>query len=216
MIIGIDFSIKSPAVTIQTASGEIHFHSYPRKSVLKEAFADLLTGVGVNMHMLDDEKALPRAANLTDKERSSMQDAFMLVGEIIDSLKQYTQWTEEEIYIAIEGFSFASTGNRLAQISGYQWLLRSRLVHDLDIPVENVWIFAPMTIKATAGKGNFKKEEMIEEFLKEAPLKNPFRKALREQTSSYQKKNGQWHKPIDDIVDSYWVARTLEKTINKV
>ncbi len=120
-------------------------------------------------------------------------------------------FTEDDC-LAIEGFSFASTGNRLAQISGYQWLLRYNLIEDCEISAEQLWFFSPMTIKATAGKGNYKKEEMIEAFIN-SDCNSAFANALRNAPAEFQTKRGQWLKPIDDIVDSYWIVKTLQKTI---
>ena len=77
-----------------------------------------------------------------------------------------------------------------------------------------MWIFAPMTVKATAGKGNFKKEDMITAFLasEDASLRETgLWKALTTDPASFQNKKGAWMKPIDDIIDAYWVLRTLEK-----
>jgi hypothetical protein len=214
MIIGIDFSLKSPAITVFSDAGEITYHAFPRKSTLKAEFAKTLEECDVKVVVLEDEKALPKNSKLADKERSSMVDALMQIDAIIQTLKEHP--IDKTTRVAIEGFSFASTGNRLAQISGYQWLLRAQLIKSLGISVENIWIFAPMTIKSTAGKGNYKKEEMIAEFLRESPLDSAFTHALRTAPEKFQNKKGDWLKPIDDIVDSYWVARTLQKTIEKV
>ena len=213
MIIGIDFSIKSPAITVKSNLGTIRYHSFPRRSVIKEDFAITLQKYGVMLHVLEDEKPLSKNANLTDRERSSMHDSLMEIDAIVEVLRQYP--IDDETYIAIEGFSFASTGNRLAQISGYQWALRTRLIRELGVKIENIWLFSPMTVKATAGKGNYKKEEMIEEFIKASPADSKFARMLRDSPAEFQNKKGGWLKPLDDIVDSYWVACTLEKTISK-
>ena len=79
---------------------------------------------------------------------------------------------------------------------------------------ENMWIFAPMTVKATAGKGNFNKEKMLEAFMNcDDPilLNSKFFQALKNTPEEFQNKKGAWVKPIDDIIDSYWVMKTLIK-----
>jgi len=215
MIIGIDFSIKSPAITIKSDLGILYHHTFPRKSVIKEDFAITLENCGVNVHLLDDEKTLSKNANLTDRERSSIEDSLMEIDAIIEVLKTYNI-DSESTYVAIEGFSFASNGNRLSQLSGYQWLLRSQLVRGLNIPIKNIWFFSPMTVKATAGKGNYKKEEMITAFIKESLEYTKFAKMLNEAPAEFQNKKGGWLKPLDDIADSYFVLKTLEKTILSV
>jgi hypothetical protein len=147
---------------------------------------------------------------LAERERSSIKDGITLTKSMSQMLAHWS-FTEED-HIAIEGFSFGSTGNRLAQISGYQWLLRYNLIEDCDISADQLWFFSPMTIKATAGKGNFKKEDMIEAFIN-SDCQSEFANALRNDPAKFQTKKGVWLKPIDDIVDSYWIAKTLEKTL---
>jgi hypothetical protein len=212
MIVGVDFSIKSTAVTVITNLGNIYFYTFARKSVAKEDFFLTLQSSGVNVISLPDEPPLPKTANLTDKERSSIRDGIMLTNSIAQTLAAHS--FAEEDHVAIEGFSFASTGNRLAQISGYQWLLRAKLMETLKISTDQLSFYSPMTIKATAGKGNFKKEEMIEAFINSG-VDCKFARRLREAPAEFQNKKGQWLKPLDDLVDSFWIAKTLEKTLSK-
>lgn len=210
MIVGIDFSIKSPAVTVITNGGEFHFYTFARNSVAREDFFITLKNHGVNVVNIPDEAGLSKKALLTERERSSTADGIMQVESITQALSTWA--FSEDDQVAIEGFSFGSTGNRLAQISGYQWLLRYLLCQNCKIPVGNLWFFSPMTIKATAGKGNFKKEEMIQAFL-DQPLNNELHAGMKNHPAEFQNKKGAWLKPIDDICDSFWVAKTLMKTI---
>jgi hypothetical protein len=211
MIIGIDFSIKSPAICVKYPDESLVFLTFPRQDVIKEDMELLLRQHGVIVNRLDKEKTLPKTANLTLRERSSHDDAHVEISSIMNELQKLDDEIESW---AIEGFSFGSTGNRLAQISGYQWLLRHMISDNYVIGSEAMWVFAPMTVKATAGKGNFKKEDMITAFLtSEDPAlrETGLWKALTAEPASFQNKKGAWMKPIDDIVDAYWVLRTLEK-----
>jgi hypothetical protein len=64
--------------------------------------------------------------------------------------------------------------------------------------------------------GNFKKDDMIAAFLNsEDPLlvSSTFWQNLKNKSSLFQNKKGAWVKPIDDLVDSWWVLKTLEKHI---
>lgn len=210
MVVGIDFSIKSTAVTLITNDGTHHFYTFARKSVAKEDFFITLRNAGVHVITLNDEPPLEKTANLTAKERSSIKDALMQTEAIARMLSTWS--LTEEDSIAIEGFSFGSTGNRLAQISGYQWLLRSLIIQHCGITPDRLWFFSPMTIKATAGKGNFKKEQMIEAFINNE-VDHAFHSDLTTAPLSYQTKRGQWLKPLDDIIDSYWIVKTLQKTL---
>lgn len=210
MVVGIDFSIKSAAVTLIDNDGIHHFYTFARRSVAKEDFFIALRNAGVNVVTLDDEPPLAKSANLTTRERSSIKDALIQTEAIANMLSKWS--LTEKDSIAIEGFSFGSTGNRLAQISGYQWLLRSLILQYCNISPDRLWFFSPMTIKATAGKGNFKKEQMIEAFINNK-VDHAFHDELVNAPLSYQTKRGQWLKPLDDIIDSYWIVKTLEKTL---
>jgi hypothetical protein len=216
MYIGIDFSIKSPAITIRDHSG-VHFYSLPRTDVVREDCEIALKEAGVDIHKLWVEGKLPSNATIAMRERSSLVDSVYETNEIIDIITTATENViGSNVYVAIEGFSFGSSGNRLAQLSGYQWLLRYRLLEDCHIPFQNIYIFSPMTVKATAGKGNLKKEGMIDAFLAdddEDLQENGLWVEMKDNPLNFQNKKGAWLKPIDDIIDSYWVLRTLEKTV---
>lgn len=210
MTVGIDFSIKSCAITVINGS-QLNFYTYARKSVAKEEFFQLLEGCDVNVSRLEDEPPLHKNATIAERERSSTNDGIKLSKSIVMSLNEWD--FTYNAHVAFEGFSFGSSGNRLSQISGYQWLLRRDLLRGLGLPLDNMWFFSPTTVKATAGKGNFKKEQMIEAFLQEDE-DHLLHRRMRTCPEEFQTKKGLWLKPIDDIIDSYWVAKTLEKTIS--
>ena len=200
-MIGLDFSIKSPAATV-IQDNEYHFYSWQwGLGKIHEA----LKMAGVNVIVPTAYKTY-EGSESTYKERTFTAECDSLTDSITDSLKDFNG------PYAIEGFSFGSTGNRLAQLSGYQHVLRYKM--NKIFSNENLWIFAPMTVKATAGKGNFNKEKMMEAFMNcEDPilLNSQFFKALKSRPEEFQNKKGAWVKPIDDIIDSYWVLKTLEK-----
>jgi hypothetical protein len=213
MIIGIDFSIKSTAITIiEESTGSEKMLSFPRQGALKDSFVKNLENAGVKVCTVPDEPRLAKKASLTDRERSSMKDARSLISSIETEIRIAISNNPEVVYVGIEGFSFGSSGNRLSQISGYQWLLRNSLWTSLGIPVDQIWFFSPMTVKATAGKGNYSKEEMIQAFIGSNST-SEMKKHLLENSSDFQNKKGAWNKPCDDIVDSYWVAKTVQKTL---
>jgi hypothetical protein len=209
--IGIDFSIKSPAVSLVKNQEDLLFFCFPRTGTAKEKVLENLTAAGVYVLQLTNEPPLAKKASIAERERSSLMDAKMQVESVF--LRVESHHMNESVTVGIEGFSFASTGNRLAQISGYQWLLRYLYLTQGQMAPENFHVFSPMTVKATAGKGNFKKEEMIAAFLSSDDKRltsNPFWLAMKNTPELFQNKKGGWEKPIDDIVDSYWVLRTLE------
>ena len=83
----------------------------------------------------------------------------------------------------------------------------------------NFFTYSPMTVKATAGKGNYKKEQMIDAFIQsedESLRQTLFWQAITNNPTQFQTKKGLWVKPIDDIVDSYWVLKTMENDVEEL
>ncbi len=209
-LLGIDFSIKSTAIALKN-DNQYTFYSFARNSVAKPEIFSKLSEVDVIIKTLNDEPSLNKKALTAERERSSLNDMKHLIPHIIETFKDYSI-----SQYAIEGFSFGSTGNRLAQISGYQWVLRWEL-NKLGIDTENFWTFAPLTVKSVAGKGNFSKEQMIESFVnsEDSLLQtNKFWLTLKNSPEVFQNKKGVFLKPIDDLIDSWWILKTLEKNIS--
>ncbi len=207
-------------MTVRDDQGGLHFLAFPRQGIAKEDIILNLRGAGVIVEELVNSTVLSPKAVLHERERASLTDA---IQEALAMTKQ-VQWLSKQsklgfhdnspVHMAIEGFSFGSTGNRLAQLSGYQYLFRYMMYADCNMQPANFYVYAPMTVKATAGKGNFKKEQMIEAFLNDTDTglqATAFWKALKNAPAEFQNKKGAWHKPIDDLIDSYWVLKTLEK-----
>ena len=66
----------------------------------------------------------------------------------------------------------------------------------------------------TAGKGNFKTEQMINAFLEnklkdDALEMNNLRLSIRNNVSDFRDTKN-FLKPLEDMVDSYWVLRSLK------
>jgi hypothetical protein len=71
-----------------------------------------------------------------------------------------------------------------------------------------------MSVKAKAGSGKFDKNQMIEKFLDSelTGLNLKLHDKLRNELPFF-KKTKNWIKPIDDIADSYWIAKCTESIV---
>ena len=225
MILGVDFSINAPAMTARDDQGGLHFLAFPRQGIAKEDTIISLRGAGVIVEELVSSTVLSPKAVLHERERASLIDAIQEASVMTEQVKWLNKQSKlgfhdnSPVYMAIEGFSFGSTGNRLTQLSGYQYLFRYMMYADCNMQPANFYVYAPMTVKATAGKGNFKKEQMIEAFLNDTDTglqATAFWQALKNAPTEFQNKKGAWVKCIDDIVDSYWVLKTLEKNYQQL
>lgn len=214
LLVGIDYSITSPSIAI-LQNGTYNFAVFPRTHSVTSNLREELHQSQVSVINVAETETLPKKAALTLTERRALQDAQQQIQTLMGYLSPLLTGSMDRVQIAIEGLSFASTSSRLSQISGYQWLLRRELLA-LGLPLDHLWIFTPNQVKATAGKGNFSKEEMITAFISEQETKlltHPLHIKLNHTPELFQTKRGNWLKPLDDICDAYWIIKTLEKNL---
>jgi hypothetical protein len=117
--------------------------------------------------------------------------------------------------VAFEGHSFNSKGNSLMELVSYQFLLRNMLVNELSIDIDRFFFYSPVTIKSFAGGARFKKIDMLNVFLSSTD-----RVLIENQTFVKMKlqkdlliKGENVVKPIDDLVDSYWILKKLQQDV---
>jgi len=203
ILVGIDFSILSPAFCI-LKNDKYEFFAFPR-GIEKNLLQTLLDS---NVNVLRIQKEiLSNKADISTKERYNSIDAERMISTIVNHLSPI--FTKNTV-AGIEGIAFMARGNSIAQIAGYHYVLR--YVLSKTIKYENIHVFSPSSVKKIAGKGNFKKVEMIEAFInsEDKILQNTlFHQTLKANPSLFQTKKGGFRKPVDDLVDSFFVLKTL-------
>lgn len=110
--------------------------------------------------------------------------------------------------VVFEGFSFMSSSSKLYQFAGSNYYMRGHFI-DNDL---NVHVVSPKTVKKLAGNGSADKEEMLRFFLeksKDSELKTLIQNYLD------NSKAKAITKPLDDIVDSYWISNSFELITKK-
>lgn len=210
-IIGIDYSLKSPAVTILTNKKNLKHFAFPRIRTLKEDYILTLRNSDINITEIEQ---ITNVKCLQENERINSNDAETLAKTICKTIETYV---DKYSIFAIEGISFASPGNTKIQYAGYHYILRYIISTYFSISYDKIYVYAPMSVKQTAGKGNFNKNQMIEAFmsanydeLKTSKLWNDLNDITK--IEYFQtKKAKHFMKPLDDLVDSYWVLRTFMK-----
>lgn len=203
-IAGIDFSINHPAICIiDLETNAFEFLVFPKE---RSKGHGLLEGTEVRIIDVDRLDVI-NGTNTTDRERLTTNNAMILASAVIDALP------DDLGAIGIENLAFSATSNRLAEISGYQYILRYMLTQKYG--VNNLYFFAASTVKAKAGNGRFDKNQMIEKFLESDVTGHALEihKRIREHAGIF-KKTKNWIKPIDDISDSYWIARCLMSSLS--
>lgn len=201
ILIGIDFSINKPAACI-LKNNTCHFVSWPY------GLSKITQKVYKNSPLLIIERTdtKDKGDNISKKMRYEVENAKYLA----DLITKYLDFfgLNNETIIGFEGLSYGSTGDVVLQLGGYKYIIMDVLSQ--IVPFKNMFTYAPITIKKTAGcsKKGMKKSDMIEAFKKES---NSFSKYLRENEKSFKTRKGNWIAHLDDVVDSYWVLETLRK-----
>jgi hypothetical protein len=205
-LIGIDFSINKPAACIKNKS-EYIFWIWPYE--LSQSLVDIYLENGINIFKRDDNK--DKGETLSSKICYEVKNSMYLSSVIQEALQSYLNI---DTYIAYEGLSYASSGDRVIQLGAYKYMLMRELIN--YVPLTSMYTFSPITVKSIAGcaKKGMGKKDMINKFIEVGP-DCKFRNTLRNSPELFQtKKAKNWITCIDDIVDSYWILETLRKKEN--
>ena len=215
--IGIDFSLTSPAFCV-FKDGKYNWGSLTRTDRTSESlrkskdkpYAILEGDPSIDLFFLT-KKEMP--TEYSARERVKI-DYFQ---DIVDVFWYHIEpFIEgEDVYIAMEGLSFASNGNALIDISMATALMRKKIVD--RVGSKNFYVFPPTAIKKFAGKRNLKKDEMYYALIKKSENLGEdfshFTDIISANSSSWITKSRQVNKPIDDLVDASWICLFLGEVI---
>lgn len=220
--IGIDFSLNSPSICIKYKKDNNEQYSFcsffnsdgkkwkekdiksfkNHKQIYNNNYQDL--------HIIEYQRKIT-SDDYTEKESQKIEDANTISKLIVNYIKQFIVLNNLEIkniFVAIEGFSFGSKGASYIDLIMYNSFLRKELAINLTQPY-NIKIFSPKHAKKLTGNGNADKEYMIKSF-----IENKLQDELIQKTGLYHYcksfldiKNV---KPIDDLVDSYFILKCLD------
>jgi hypothetical protein len=211
--IGIDFSINSPAVCVQHDNGDyefISFFNFGDRNFESEKIPKAFHNHRELMN-LGAIEAIPynreiSSADFIEREREKLIDGKSVARAIINRLVDY--YGIINVKIALEGFSYGSTGNSFIDIVQYNTFLRSELLNMYG--ADKIYIMQPSHVKKLAGKGNANKHYMA----------NAFQNNVLNDKSLEDSKFWNWTKnkdysekipkPIDDIIDSYFILNCIK------
>lgn len=206
-IFAFDFSCNKPAVC-SFIDDKISYAVFPAK--VDNVTIEKLSAANVkvfcrNLEPISKNSTLSDSDLIIEQVMRARKLAEMIVTYIIQVLIE-SNHTIEETIIANEGFSFASSGNAVLDLSGYKYILMSHLI---DAGFKDFRTFAPITIKKTAecSKKGMGKEDMIQAAGK-AECEHLFNKAIANNPESLKKKTA-WVACVDDLADAYWCMRTV-------
>ena len=209
--IGIDFSLNSPSVCIDNGN-EIKFISFfntegyewNRTNPLKKFKThNDISGI-VELYPYERHKK-QKDWTYAKEQSMKMADAEMMSELIISTLDKHNVLSSD-VKISLEGFAYSSAGAAFIDLILFNSFLRKDLIK--RIGSENIEIIAPSTAKKLAGKGNADKEFMVNAFINNVLNDD---KLINTQLHEYlvnNKPDMKNIKPIDDIVDSYFIMKS--------
>lgn len=205
-IFAFDFSCSKPAVCVNI-DGSLTYAVFPAK--IDAVAKDKLEAAGVEV--LDRGlEPVSKSGGLSDSDLIIEQvvrarDLAEAISSYITDILDDVGMGPEDAVIANEGFSFASSGNAVLDLSGYKYILMSALI---DKGFKDFRTYAPITIKKTAecSKKGMGKEEMIQAAGRHKV--HAFNKAISEDPQALKKKTA-WVQCVDDLADAYWCMRTV-------
>lgn len=206
--IGIDFSLTSPAICVYK-NDEYSFISFfndsgkdwkKSKSKSYKYHQDLCEIIDVIPYTRRIDNS-----DYRNEQKTKMEDALLIVNLIIDKLKSII---DDDVIIGLEGFSYGSISSSTLDLAMYNSFLRMKLIENFGSDCLNI-ISPTEGKKILFGKGNAKKDDMIQSFIDnrlndDLLINNIFWK--------YCKKNGvdfKQPKPIDDLVDAYGILKSI-------
>jgi hypothetical protein len=216
LIISIDFSVNSPAMLLYL-NDDIYFYSFFRKKNYTAKSKVLINFIEkyVDVTLMDD---LIKGKDFIERNKIEMADAIYLnntiVKKVIDFIKNNNNI--KDIILVFEGFSYNSIGNRTIQLVLYQSILRYMFINYLNLPINNIFIFTPQTIKKYVGEKNRNKDKefMVKNFFSFIQINTQFKskwfnhiKENLEQYKNYTINKKHIVKPFDDLVDSFWILK---------
>ena len=206
-IFAFDFSCSKPALCM-LINDKLSYAVFPAK--IDSTTIDKLRSVDVkvfnrNVDPISKNNKLSDSDLIIEQVIRARNLADMILSYIMQVLIE-TGHTVEDAIIANEGFSFASSGNAVLDLSGYKYILMNTLI---SAGFKDFRTYAPITIKKTAecSKKGMGKEDMIQAAGK-AERRHEFNRAILENPETLKKKTA-WVQCVDDLADAYWCMRTV-------
>jgi len=192
--IGIDYSLNAPAFCITNLDTKEY-------KIIAFLAANL---VGKKDQVMIDEINKFDGVDVILFENPKFEDVNGETHQIIKNVDFVFNRLQEYIqpnWVAIfEGFSYMSKSSKLYQFAGSNYYMRKKFIENGNI----IHTATPASVKKLAGKGNAKKDQMVEFFLERDDNESQFKDWLRKYWAERTTKKIM--KPLDDIVDSYYIS----------
>jgi hypothetical protein len=197
MIIGIDFSINSTAVTIRNGNEIVMMSFVPNYEPDKKSWK-VHQSIS-NLVQIHSYKKDGSSKDSIEDQRIKLRNAHQLSDLIINSIGQENLKVVDRINI--EGFSYASKGNSFIDLITYNSFLKTKLYQEVG---DKIYVVPPKTLKKWyTGNGNATKCGMLRSYMEKND--NDLTRKISE-WCKIEDEEFSIPKPIDDLVDSIALA----------
>lgn len=214
ILIGIDYSNNNPAICIKDEDNKYRWFAISldaRNYILSDI--EKLSDVEIYNNIEKTKKS--KKLSYIDNERILLKTAMLFSNIILDNaIKNY--YKNDNIKIAIEGYSYGGVGNSLLDLVTYQSILRSNIILKYNIPLNNIYIYSPQSIKSFADvKQRKDKKALYYKFLEydDDNLKNTDFYLWCLNNKEKIEKLSSMPKPIDDYIDAFFILKKLESDV---
>jgi hypothetical protein len=206
--IGIDFSLTSPAICVYK-NGEYRFISF-----FNDGGKDWMKSKSKSYRYHNELKEIIEIIPYTRKidgsdyrneQKTKMADALMIVNLIIEKLKTII---DDDVIIGLEGFSYGSISASTLDLAMYNSFLRMKLIEIFGSDCLNI-VSPTEGKKMLFGKGNAKKDDMIQAFINNRPNDNELMASAFWKYCNENEIDFKQPKPIDDLVDAYGILKSI-------
>lgn len=207
-ILGIDFSLNSPAWCILNGSeakwGSFHRTTKKIDRMMENEsspFKIFSDNPHFSVKVIEKNKT---EGDYFEIERQKIQNFIEISQEFMGMIEPHI---DSDTKVFMEGISFGSSGNSLIDISMATALVRKRLVE--IVGYNNLNIYSPTSIKKFALKGNSKKDELYVAILDkygDNKILEPLIKILEQNKETWIKKNKEVETPCSDLIDATWIS----------
>lgn len=207
--IGIDYSLISPAICVYK-DGKYSFISFfddygkdwvNSKSKAYFYHQELNKFMEMNPYTRHIDKK-----DYREEQKTKMAAAKMIAHKISNRLVELVG--NEDVIIGLEGFSYGSISSSTLDLALFNSFLRIKLLEDFG---EDCLVIISPTEgkKRLSGKGNAKKDDMIQAFIENRTNDPDLEKCPLWQYCKENELDYKNIKPIDDLVDSYGILRSI-------
>ena len=224
VLIGIDFSINSPAISVYDETN-YYFISFTNNKNINE-YKKIPNSLQIHNDLIINKVAdiqffqrQNNNENYIIDQQNKIKDANYLASFILNYVLTNFKTDIKNYYFALEGFSYMSSSRSFIDLILFNSVLRN-MIYELFVLKNNgnnLIIFSPSDIKKFfTGKGNANKNLMldnfIDNFIKDSIINNTnlYKYIISNKTIILDSKDN-IKKPIDDIIDSYAILQRLKK-----